>query len=110
MLLDNYTTYYKIRTKSNFTMPFIMKQGSNKFNAFSEGSPFTFEVFCSGYVRKDILKYNNSIFTTIVLHNTGDTDFYIQIDNLASNQCSNIPPKSILIQFKVKIHSGDILT
>ncbi|RXG53292.1 hypothetical protein Avbf_19134, partial [Armadillidium vulgare] len=32
------------------------------------------------YVKYDILKYNNSIFTTIVLHNTGDTDFYIEID------------------------------
>ncbi|RXG52706.1 hypothetical protein Avbf_19088, partial [Armadillidium vulgare] len=60
-LIDNHTTYYKIRAKSNFTMPFILKQRPNKFKAFSESSPFTFEVFSSGFVRKVCKKDKMSI-------------------------------------------------
>ncbi|RXG58624.1 hypothetical protein Avbf_16639, partial [Armadillidium vulgare] len=77
----NPSSYFKIRAKSNFTVPFTLTQGHNRFKVFSESNPFTFELFSSGHKRKDILEYNNSIFTTIVLHNTGDTDFYIQIED-----------------------------
>ncbi|KAL7646611.1 UNVERIFIED_CONTAM: hypothetical protein RMT77_001862 [Armadillidium vulgare] len=123
----NPSSYFKIRAKSNFTVPFTLTQGHNRFKVFSESNPFIFELFSSGHKRKvcknkkrsiysftikrycdgtevehvsefpenktynmhvstdifesqDILEYNNSIFTTIVLHNTGNTDFYIEID------------------------------
>ncbi|RXG69985.1 hypothetical protein Avbf_07703, partial [Armadillidium vulgare] len=125
----NPSTYYKIRGKSNFTVPFTLTQGHNRFKVFSESNPFTFELFSSGHKRKvcknkkrsiysfiikrycdgtevehvsefpenktynmqvstsvfdlkDVTRYYNSYFTQFVLHNTGDTDFYIQIDIL----------------------------